>query len=1112
VLDCTVMNGSTTQQGPGAAPEAPVPVRSGSLQVAAPALDDDQARVVASPGGPLLVLAGPGTGKTTTLVEAVVDRVERRGLAPEQVLVLTFSRRAAQELRERISARLGRTTRGALAMTFHSYAYALLRRELAASGGPPLSLLSGPEQDLEVGRLLAGDLDDGAVRWPERLRQALPLAGFRAELRDLLLRAQERGVGPTELAALGAARGRDDWVAAAAFLRDYESRFDLDPFREVLDYAGLGRAAAALLETDTALRERERAAHRVVLVDEYQDTDPAQVRLLQALAGQGRDLIAVGDPDQSIYAFRGADVGGILRFRDTFRTVAGHPAPVAQLRTCRRSGPVLLAASRALATRLPAGGLTPGFRDLRPDPAVVTAPGRVEVLLATTTTAEAALVAGVLRRAHLVDGVAWSDMAVLLRSTTRSLAGLRRGLLSAGVPVAVASDEVPLNQEPVVRALLDLLRLALRPAAEATEDAVVALLTGPLVRSDSLAVRRLRRDLRARSLVDPQDDGVPDRPAPGRLLVEEVCGVGTASALLRAHPPLGQAVRLVTAVRDETGMGMAVEAVQGASVEQVLWAAWAASGLAERLERDSRRGGQRGASADRALDAVIGLFDAAARYVDRLPAAGVLGFADDVDGQCVPAESLSQRTPDGDAVRVLSAHASKGLQWRVVVVAGVQEGSWPDLRRHGSLLGADELVEAADEVRRTGPGAAPPAYARPADAQPADAQPADASADVAARRAELLAEERRLFYVAVTRAAERLVVTAVQSGDDGGERPSRLLAELGVTVPELPTPTGRPLTAAALVAELRAVAASSDDPALREAACQRLARMAAGAPGAPKTDAADPDRWWGLAPLSEPAPLTAPGELVRVSPSKVQAFDACALRWLLDSAVGLSSSTGPAQVLGSLVHALCELASGPDAPTSEQLHERLAGVTPRLDLGAPWAARRRGEQALEWLDKFLQWEATNARELVDTEVELRVPLPPHAELVGRVDRLERDEQGRAVVVDLKTGTAARAEEVERHPQLGAYQVACERGAFADRGLLASGGASLLQLKHAKTAKEQVQPPLSADSDPLWADALLARVVEGMGASSFPATVNDGCRTCPVKPCCPRWPQGQSVLR
>jgi superfamily I DNA/RNA helicase len=171
----------------------------------------------------------------------------------------------------------------------------------------------------------------------------------------------------------------------------------------------------------------------------------------------------------------------------------------------------------------------------------------------------------------------------------------------------------------------------------------------------------------------------------------------------------------------------------------VLWALWTAAGLAERLERASVEGGPRGAVADRALDAVIGLFDAAARYVDRLPGAGALGFLADVAAQEVPADSLSQRTPEGDAVRVMTAHASKGLQWRVVVVAGVQEGVWPDLRLRGSLLGAADL--------QTGVG------------------------PHADRRAALLAEERRLFYVAITRARERLVVTAAQPLP-GGARPA----------------------------------------------------------------------------------------------------------------------------------------------------------------------------------------------------------------------------------------------------------------------------------------------------------------------------------------------------
>ena len=160
------------------------------------------------------MLAGPGTGKTTTIVETVVDRIERRGVDPERVLVLTFSRKAAGELRERITGRLRRTTRTPLALTFHSYAYALLRREAVLAGQPPPRLLTGPEQLLEIRRLLHGELEGGALQWPEALREALKTRGFAEELRDLLSRAGERGLDGEGLAALGHRYGRADWIAA----------------------------------------------------------------------------------------------------------------------------------------------------------------------------------------------------------------------------------------------------------------------------------------------------------------------------------------------------------------------------------------------------------------------------------------------------------------------------------------------------------------------------------------------------------------------------------------------------------------------------------------------------------------------------------------------------------------------------------------------------------------------------------------------------------------------------------------------------------------------------------------------------------------------------------
>src|SRR5580704_3045686 len=328
-------------------------VRRPALSPEPPSLDEGQQRVVGHRGGPLLVLAGPGTGKTTAIVEAVAHRVTGRGIDPARILVLTFSRKAADELRQRITARLGRTTREPLALTFHSYAYALVRREFVLAGDEPPRLLSGPEHLVEVRRMLAGEIEDGGGRWPRQLRAALGTRGFAEELRDLLLRAAERGLDGRALAQLGARRGRDDWVAAGRFGDRYAARFDLAPV-PAYDYAEIVRIAARLLGR-TATQGRERRAYDVVLVDEYQDTDPAQEALLHALAGDGRELIVVGDPDQSIYGFRGADTRAVGRFADRFRAPDGSPARVVALGVCRRSGPVLLEASRRIAWRLPAG-------------------------------------------------------------------------------------------------------------------------------------------------------------------------------------------------------------------------------------------------------------------------------------------------------------------------------------------------------------------------------------------------------------------------------------------------------------------------------------------------------------------------------------------------------------------------------------------------------------------------------------------------------------------------------------------------------------------------------------------------------------------------------------
>ena len=144
----------------------------------------------------------------------------------------------------------------------------------------------------------------------------------------------------------------------------------------------------------------------------------------------------------------------------------------------------------------------------------------------------------------------------------------------------------------------------------------------------------------------------------------------------------------------------------GVSAETVLWAVWDALDVAGRWNRLALRGGKRGARADRDLDAVVGLFDAAQRYVDRLPAAGPDAFLEHIQGQDVPGDTLAARAQSGDGVALVTPAGAAGREWRYVAVAGVQEGVWPDLRLRGSLLGSEELVAVVDRPRPDVPGGA----------------------------------------------------------------------------------------------------------------------------------------------------------------------------------------------------------------------------------------------------------------------------------------------------------------------------------------------------------------------------------------------------------------------
>lgn len=1083
-------------------------VRPRRERLTAPVLDPFQQAVVDHRGGPLLVLAGPGTGKTTTLVESVVDRIERRGVTPDRVLVLTFSRKAAADLRTRIAARQGRSVVTPMVLTFHAFCYALVRRFAENDPlAPPLRLLTAPEQEFRIRETLAGSQETRRVSWPDSLDKAFGTRAFASEVRSVVAKARQLGMDPDDIAAAGAEANRPEWVAVGEFFEEYLDVLDAE---QVVDYAELVHRSRILL-ADPDVADRLRGEIDAVFVDEYQDTDPAQVRLLQVVAGGGRDLVVVGDPDQSVYAFRGAEVRGILEFSERFPTTNGDPAPVLALGETRRFGPGLLAASRRIAERLALPGALPaGVRDTFRSPR--SAPGlpygKAEAYTYDSAGSEADQIAELLRAAHLRDGVPWDAMAVLVRSGRAMIPGLSRALSAAGVPVEVAGDEIPLAIDPAVSPLLLALQVAARGGAVDPDDAQV-LLTSPLGGMDAMAVRRLGRALRRAERAELAGSALP---RPSSQLV--------ATAL--RHPEL---IRELLSDEDRPELRAAAALAEllarcarciadGGTAEEALWLLWSGTRWPERLREQARVGGDTGRRANRDLDAICALFDIAHRSEEVAGLRGVAGFLAEVESQQIPADTLGEADLRGSAVRLLTAHRSKGLEWDLVVVAGVQEGAWPDIRRRGSLLEPDRLgPHGLTEIEPT---------------------------------ASRIAEERRLFYVACTRARRRLVVTAVAGTEGEGDQPSRFLTELGVRVEAVVGRPRRPLTLTALVAELRRTCTDPETPpALREEATTRLARLADAVDeqGRPVVPTADPARWWGLRELSDAATaVTAPDDPIALSGSQLAGLLGCPRQWFLSRKGQADPARGTAATFGSVIHVLADYGARSDVPASE-LAGHLEKVWDQLSFDANWLSSVERAEAEAALDRFVSWQdARPELELLGTEVRFRVLLDLGSDqvlLTGSADRVERDQQGRIRIVDFKTSrTAPQGADVAVQDQMGVYQLAVLAGAFD--GLAGPGarpaGAELVYLRlpdagsglpksfhqaslddvpwptdHPDDGPDPGDLPSGLDLQPTWVHRRLAVAAHLVRRERFVARVGPGCRYCPFADSCPAQPTGRQVV-
>ena len=982
-------------------------------------LDAGQQAVVDLPdAASAAVLGAPGSGKTTTIVELVADRIDGRGWSPDSVLVLASSRAAATRLRDRLALRVGKPSNGPLARTVSSFAFEVVGAAARAAGAVPPRLVTAAEQDADIAAILDGHLEaGGGPDWPEPLEPTVRrLRGFRTELRELMARATEYDVDPQRLRELGRHTDRPAWVAAADFIEEYlgivaSSRAaQLDP----AELARFAVTAIGLGGADLGSSDDRVASLRLVVVDDLQEATESTLALLRALRQRGVSVIAFGDPDVATNAFRGGEPDALGRLS----AVLGDPGLTQFVLPIVHRQPAALRALTNAAIVEGRLGTAAAGRQRSATAEVETSTSKTPLarIEATSPAREWAAIARLLREEHLDRDVPWNQLAVIVRSSVHA-PGIARALALAEVPTRTASGGVALRDETAARGLLALVELGVG-RSELTAELATELLLSAYGGLDALALRRLRLSLRAEELA-----GGGTRTSDA-LLVEALSAPGRFATI--DSRPARQAEHLAETLEQ-------LRASDG-TIEDLLWLAWDRSRLAKPWHDQALGSGPVAAEADRNLDAVVALFTAAKRFAERRPDAPAFEFLAEVLDAEVPEDVLTPRRSD-DAVLVTTPSGAVGLEFRTVVIAALQEGIWPNLRARGSLLEPQNLLRA---LNSTDDGA--------------DRDAADHAID---DRKLVLDDELRMFALAVSRASERVVLSAVANDD---EQRSVFFSLLPNETPLIDSSTKPPLSLRGFTGRLRRTLA---DPRSNRAeaagAAGSLAELARlGLPGA------DPDDWHGLEPISSEGPLFEGGS-IPVSPSRMERLEESPLDWFLETIAG--GDSGVVAGVGTILHWAMETT---DDPVVDNLWRAVESRWGELVFESPWLAERQKRLAHTFAEGLADYLADFRREgktLVAAEGRFKLEYGeldgaepredgsavPEIVVNGSIDRVERGPDGEVVIVDLKTGRPITSQAtIAAHPQLGAYQLAYAEGKFdeplAEHGDHAPGGAKLLYVR------------------------------------------------------------------
>ncbi len=1010
-----------------------------------------QRAIIDFPLEPLRVTAGAGTGKTTTMAWRLAEKVRSGEVEPERTLGITFTNKAAKELAESIRSHLGDETTASSDVevtTYHGFAYGLVREFGPLIGIPRSVRIVTPGY---VRQLLRDAL--GA---DHRLYLDLTQAGHVVDrLLTLSSTLGDHLRHPADLIGSGIETLEPARREIGAVLEEFERRkHDLG----VVDFGDLVTAAHAIVTTHQHIADRIRDRYGLVLLDEYQDTNPGQRMLLLAIFGRGFPVTAVGDSDQTIYQWRGASPENFERFPQHFPTAAGSPAASLELATSWRSARKIVEVANAVRSEIAIPGPLPALlaRDDAP-------PGAIRTHWLHSSVSEAVWIADEIVRIHTEEQRAWSDIALLFRKH-RQMATIRDALARAGIPVEVASMGGLLGV-PEVTDLHAWLRILGRPD---DAPALMRILLGSRYRlgmGDLMPltawVRKQRRD-------------ASDEASIGWALLEAVDSLEEVEGL---DPPAQQRLRAFRSVYREllaTAQGVSLVELCRRVLDRT--GAWPEiEALSEAARMSARLNTHRFLDLAEDWSPLEGGPSLAA-FLDHLDV-----LADDSGG----AELDTARISGEDAVAMLTVHRAKGLEWPVVFLPALTEGTFPS-----------RVIRYQDPF--TDPDVLP--YELRLDQHSLPNLGGDEQQRRAALRHAHQDGEWRAAYVAVTRAAETLTASGAWWYTDGSSRSPSPLFEIidtvGEAAPGRVTDAGEPPKSL----RVRVETEPSPDPhfadghvaALRQAiADQEFARRLATDTGiVAQYDAAVDQLGMKLEGL--PPPLATPpvDDRFQTSVTGLVTFATCALRFRWEHIDRLPRRPSAVARRGVEFHRRVELHHRGTVAFDDAVPDFYDQAIDTDATPSPVESS---------FERFLGSRFASMKPiLIETPFELRVG---ESTVRGRIDAVYEPEPGTWEIVDFKSGRPSRL--ATRRVQLEAYAVAAARVEFEGVGPPDRTTVSFAYFGGDEVAIE------SETVDDAWlaaADAHLQLLVTGAKDGPYDPQPSNACKFCDFARFCPEGTQ------